>query len=389
MKKVMVVTDFFYPHWTGISKTIYYLTQAIKDQFEVTVLTVQFDKKLPSFENINGIRIIRKPYLLGLSRAKYSLSVISSFLQLANKFDTIIINSPCSNIFFVSLISKLFRKKLIICHLGDLILPRGIWNWCIEKIFNVLTFFSFCLADKLSTFTEDYALNSRLLPYFTKKTQAVFWPLPYFQELNKKFQHDSDLKKMLISLKNKHKFLIGFAGRFVEEKGFDILLKSIVELNKTRDDFHFVFAGETSISYEDTYIKNKGQIEKIKNQLTILGLLNDSQLMTFYSYLDVFILPSRSDCFALVQSEAMYAKVPVIVSNIPGARDAVKKTGFGLIFKSGDFIDLAEKILFLLGNAEKRRILSTNARKVAYERHFPKKVAEQAIQIYRNIIRRF
>ena len=78
--RLLLVTDFFYPHWTGISKSVFSLTQALQDTFYITILTVRFDKKLPQKEKIDKVAIVRSNYLFTISRSKYSLAIIGDFL---------------------------------------------------------------------------------------------------------------------------------------------------------------------------------------------------------------------------------------------------------------------------------------------------------------------
>jgi len=350
MKKVTIVSDFYPPHWTGISKSISYLAESIKKEFLTTILTVQFDKKLALIEKHKQLTIRRFPELFSLSRAKFSLSLLYSLLKNINQSDIILVNSPSIHILPVSIISKIYKKKLLIFHQGDLILPKSIFNCLIEKFFDFASVISFAFANQLATYTEDYATNSRLLKNFPKKTQAFIPPLPYFSNNQKHKQPDTNLKIKLKKLKKRKLFLIGFAGRFVEEKGFDVLLNAAIKLKQKRDDFLLVFAGETKISYENTFSKGQALINKLKNNLIFLGLLNDDELISFYQSLDLFILPSRSECFGLVQAEAVAQKTPVLVSDIPGARDLVRQTAYGLIFEKNSSAALAKEIEKILTN---------------------------------------
>lgn len=347
--KALLVSDFFYPHWTGISKSVHYLTQALQSEFAFTVLTVLHEANLLRKETIGQVKVIREPYFLKISRAKYSINLVIRFLKLVSKTDVVIVNAPCSNILPVSLISKIFGKRLVIFYQGDLNLPKGKLNWLIEKMFDFFSVTSFALADQIATYTQDYVENSRLLPLFKDKSQPVLPPLPYFKKDNKLRSKQSNINQALNKLEN-DSYLVGFAGRFVQEKGFDVLLKAAAQLVQTRNDIKFIFAGETQIDYEDYFAENSNLINQIKDDLTLLGLLNDEELAEFYQALDLFVLPSRSECFGLVQAEAMAQAVPVIVADIPGARDVVSKTNYGLIFEQNNVADLVEKISQALDN---------------------------------------
>lgn len=344
-KKILIVTDYYFPHWTGISKSIQYLTNSLRKSFDFTILTVKYNPKLQQTETIDGIKVIRENYLFPISRAKFSITLIFKFIQIAKKFDTVFINSPFTNILLISMLTKLFNKKLIIFHQGDLVLPKGIINTVLEKIFDASTYFAFSMADKVSTYNIDYAKNSRLLKFFISKFEPLMIPLPKRPrfKLNQKSKNKNF--KKLVEEKKTTRIIFGFAGRFVEEKGFDILFNAIPLVIKKHPNSLFVFAGEVNLGYENFFENNIKEYKKNKKYIKLLGLLDEKKMDNFYKNIDFIVVPSRSDCFNLVQAEAMLYKVPAISSNIPGLRYLVNKTSFGLTFKKESSFDLADKIL--------------------------------------------
>ncbi|MEA2056883.1 MAG: glycosyltransferase [Patescibacteria group bacterium] len=345
--KVLIVTDFFYPHWTGVSKSIFNATQALSAEFDFTVLTVRYKKDLSSTENLNGVKVIRTNPLFSFSRAKYSLALVFQAISLIKNNQTVVINSPCTNVLLIAILTKLFNKKLLVFHQGDLILPQGFVNRLIEKVFDFCTRLSCTLADKVSTYTNDYAQHSRVLKSFLAKLEPIIWPLPEFKKSNLTKQHilKTKVSVQMQKIKKNKVTVFGFAGRFVEEKGFDVLFKAIAQPELSQKNYHFVFAGETDVGYEQTFTKNLPRINEIKNRVTFLGLLSGDELLSFYQSIDCFILCSRSECFALVQPESMVQKKPVIAPDIPGARQVVKQTKFGWLFKSQDEKNLAKTII--------------------------------------------
>jgi glycosyltransferase involved in cell wall biosynthesis len=68
----------------------------------------------------------------------------------------------------------------------------------------------------------------------------------------------------------------------------------------------------------------------------------------FYRLCDVFVLPSRSDMFALVQVEALLCGTPLVATDIPGARVVVRETGMGVLVPPGDPQALANGIRAVL-----------------------------------------
>lgn len=344
-KKLLIFTDFFTPHWTGIAKSFGYLIRGISKNYKITVLTVKFDESLKRKEEIHRARVLREGFLFSVSRSKYSIKILLKLAIIARDFDMIIINSPSSNILPASIIAKVLGKRLLIFHQGDLILPKdSVINKIIEKVFDISTYISLVLADVISTYTQDYANASRVLRPFLHKFKPMLLPV-YLKNSKRKIKATEDLKKRGI-------YVFGFAGRFVEEKGFDILFDAIPEIVKQIQNVHFVFAGETDISYEQFFVKKKQKYDSVRKYVTLLGLLNDEGMSAFYRSIDFIIIPSRSDCFNLVQAEAMLSGVPSIVSDIPGARVLVKKTGFGLVFRKENAEDLAKKIIEAIDRKE-------------------------------------
>jgi glycosyltransferase involved in cell wall biosynthesis len=336
--RLLVVSDFFYPHWTGISKSVFSLTQALADTFAVKVLTVRFDKQLSKYEQVGKVSILRSDYFVSISRSKYSFAILWDFLRLLSQTDCVLINSPSSNVVFFSLFAKMSGKKLLIFHQGDLILPPGFGNKIIEKVFDLSCFISFSLADKVSTYTSDYAKHSRVIKPFLKKFTPML--MPVVLRAKNTTSHLDKIEK----LQKEKKIIFGFAGRFVEEKGFDILFRAIPQILEKVPTVHFVIAGQ-EMSYEDFFGKNKTLFEQVKNHVTFLGLLDDQGLKSFYQEIDAILVPSRSDCFNLVQAEAMLCQTPAIVSDIPGLRYLVKESGFGLTFRTESPDALAEAII--------------------------------------------
>jgi glycosyltransferase involved in cell wall biosynthesis len=144
--------------------------------------------------------------------------------------------------------------------------------------------------------------------------------------------------------------LIGFAGRFVEEKGFDYLLKAVPYVLEAYPDARFVYAGEPPV-YENFHKRCTRLIDGYRSHVVFLGLIRDRErLASFYRMCDVFVLPSRSDCFPSTQIEAMLCGTPVVCTDIPGAREAVKVTGAGIIVPARDEEGLGEGIIRMLNN---------------------------------------
>lgn len=348
-KNILMLSEYFHPHWTGLAKAFLNLARTLADEgHEVTVLTTRFSPSLKAEEQVFNIRVIRSRCLFYVSRTHYSVHILLDFLRLARTADVVIINSPFSNILFAALIARCFMKKLVIVHQGDLLLARHagsrLKHFFIERIFDLLTLPACALSDVLVTYTEDYAKHSRVLRHFPGKFQAVIPPIEVCSAAPA-----PEFAATLANIKEGAP-LIGFAGRFVEEKGFDILLRAIPQISERYPSARFVFAGETDIFYEKFFDFNKKLLDALGDKVVLLGLLNPPELFHFFRSLDVFVLCSRSDCFALTQAEAAVCGVPLVVSNIPGARALVTATGCGELVQPEAPGALAQGVVKVLEN---------------------------------------
>src|SRR5258707_12814535 len=150
--------------------------------------------------------------------------------------------------------------------------------------------------------------------------------------------------------------VIGFSGRFVQEKRPDLLIKALDVINTKYPNARIVFAGQYDIPYEHTWQEQQALVKHYKDQLIFLGLLTDDQDMAdFYAAIDVLVLPSDTECFALVQVEAMLCGTPVVMTDIPGGRVPVRETGIGKLARKGDFESIGAALIDVLNQPEKYR----------------------------------
>ena len=85
--------------------------------------------------------------------------------------------------------------------------------------------------------------------------------------------------------------------------------------------------------------------------VTFIPFLQKEEIKEIYKEHDIFILPTREDCFGLVINEAMAASMPIIAScYADGAYDLVKEGESGFIINPYDAQELADVIEKLLDN---------------------------------------
>jgi len=154
------------------------------------------------------------------------------------------------------------------------------------------------------------------------------------------------------------KFHIVQVGRFnIAVKGQDVPVNALAKLKgKASKEIVLDFIGDNSGKDGDVI---KGLVEKldISYSVNFLGLQSQEYIAEHLCEYDLYIQPSRKEGFGLTVAEAMAAKVPVLVSDVPGPMDVISNGKYGFYFKSENVDDCADKILSIVnGECDLSRI---------------------------------
>ena len=138
-----------------------------------------------------------------------------------------------------------------------------------------------------------------------------------------------------------------FIGSLIERKGIDLLLKAL-SLVKKDYTLTIVGDGEEKSRLVD-YVEQNGMKELVE----FVPFKQKEELREIYNTHDIFVLPTREDCFGLVINEAMAASMPVISScYADGAYDLVIDGENGYIVNPYDSVKFANTIEKLIANDE-------------------------------------
>ncbi len=145
-------------------------------------------------------------------------------------------------------------------------------------------------------------------------------------------------------------------GRYVYQKGFDLLIYAWAKVTKKHPDWTLKICGEGDRNEYETLIK-KLDIEKF---CILEGPANNISEKYYES--SIFVLSSRFEGFGLVLAEAMSCGTPCVSFDCPsGPSEIITDNVDGLIAKSGNINDLAEKISMMIENKEMRNKMGEQA----------------------------
>ena len=339
--RILTVLTYYAPHWTGLTTHAVRVAEGLADRgHQVTVLTTRHADWLPAVEIVRDVRIIRLPPVARFSRGMIVPTLPLAALRLIREHDVVQIHTPLPEALVVAGLCRFMSRPLVMTHHGDVVMPAGPVNWLIQEIGRWLLRGAGELATAVTTYSGDYAASSRLLRPLRSKLTSILPPVDVPRP------DPARVAAWRTDLGLADRVLLGFAGRWVEEKGFDCLLAAMPLVRARIPQAHLVFAGETDVVYEDFFARCGPLLRAEQPHVTLLGLLREPQAMAnFYAMCDLFVLPSRTDMLAMVQVEAMLCGTPVVATNIPGARVAVQVTGAGRLAPPDDPHGLAEAIV--------------------------------------------
>lgn len=118
-------------------------------------------------------------------------------------------------------------------------------------------------------------------------------------------------------------FLFGFFGRFMPQKGFDLLIEAANVLRRREIGWPFAIVAVGSGDYVGEY---RSQIAKMGLEDFFYFLPFQPQVQNLYQQVDCMVMPSRWEASGLLAMEALCMGTPLITSDCIGLRETVADT---------------------------------------------------------------
>jgi len=173
--------------------------------------------------------------------------------------------------------------------------------------------------------------------------------------------------------------LVGFVGRFVPEKGGEILLRAARMVLREHPQTRFALVGDgpSRAEWEQLAVELG-----IRRQVLFTGVRQD--MPGVYASLDLFVLPSVCEAMPMCLLEAMAAGKAVIASRV-GAVPKLIDEHTGVLLNPGNTEALAGAIRALLRNPEQRSRFGQNASERVRQRFSSEAMAAQYRSLYREV----
>lgn len=329
--------------WAGGGE-IYIFEQAKrwkKMGHEVTVFCGEdIEKKLPSFEIINGIRIYRK----GSRYSVYFWAIIYYFTHFKSKVD-VVIDVVNGIPFFTPLFCRI-PKICFIYHVHgeqffyELPFPINYVGYLIEKFIFPLIYVDMPIISISQTTKREL----EGIGFNGKKISIVYSGIgeqnPQ-KTLKAKFSNPTIL----------------YLGRIKRYKRVDLLVKIFPKIIKKVPNARLIIAGWGT---EASIIANMVMKSALRRKISLMGPVNEEEKKSLLSKAWIFVNPSIGEGWSIAVIEANSYGTPAISFKVPGLIESIKDGKTGLLAK--DEKDLIEKICLLLADQDLREELAKNAK---------------------------
>ncbi len=304
-----------------------------------------------------GIRFLRK------FSERLSFAVTSLPYLIKENYDIIHIHKPF-DLPLAYLLKHLKGTKIVMSSHGSDFFPG-------DKYFAVAVD-RFTSVSKNNSQGLKERFNAQVKVIYNGVDLAIFRPLPQGKEL-----------RNTLGLSGQDRIVMA-GGRIIESKGFQYLIYAVEKLKKEWP-VKLVIMGEGRFKRPLEYLRKKLRLEK---EVIFTGYVKNSDLPRYYSFADVFVIPSvgPDDAFPITLIEAMACGKAVVGSIIGGIPEAIQDgiNGFLVPVKDGNVI--AEKLALLFSDTNLCRKMGEESYKRTREYFDWDKIADAYISVYKEIL---
>lgn len=187
-------------------------------------------------------------------------------------------------------------------------------------------------------------------------------------------------------------FVVGFVGRFVEEKGLLTLTKSLAGLQEKKWKWLLLGRGELQAKLLET-----ATALGIKERLIFVESVPHNHVQKYINLMNTLVLPSETtykfktltsvgwkEQFGHVLIEAMACKVPVIGSESGEIPHVIGDAG--LVFPEGNIEELRNRLMQLMEQKELAESLGQKGYEKAMSQYTNKALARQLLSFYQELV---
>jgi glycosyltransferase involved in cell wall biosynthesis len=153
------------------------------------------------------------------------------------------------------------------------------------------------------------------------------------------------------------RWLIGAAGRFSPEKGYDQFVAAAALVRKTHPEAGFILFGKGPLQAD---IERAIAANGLEGHFLLGGFRTD--LASLWPGFDAAVLPSYSEGLPVMALEALAAGVPIVATAVGGTPEAVRDGVDGFLVPTRDPAAIADRLRRLLDDDAQRQTMGQQGR---------------------------
>jgi len=361
--KIAIIVNFFPPKWiAGTEIATYHLAEHLAGRGNEVHIITSLDDDLSEESSEKGFLIHRLPVVR--IRTLGMIFFWAAIYRTIKKIDPDLVHAQSLIFAIPACISKKMLK-----------IPYVVWgqgsdvylhNWFMKLVSKTIII----NADSVIALTKD--MKRVLQEIYSRDIEVVPNGIDIEECQNRPHEHES------VSPEKK----IIFVGRLNPVKGVPSLLRAMKIVCEVLPDAKLIIVGDGE---EREDLESLADSLGIRDRVDFVGRVPHERIPDYLCKADIFVLPSVSEGFGIVILEAMACGLPIVATRVGGVPDIIEEGVNGFLVESGDFPEMANKILFLLDNPAVTGQISKNNR-IKVQGYAWKNVVDRLERIYQEIL---
>lgn len=332
------------------------------------------DKDIIKFEimdnkifNLIGLRKSKSKLFISdlVNHLFMQIEICRNIVNLRNKVDIWVFFLDSHALILPVIVTKLIKKKMIFALAASLSNSANARGDFTTHLFAFFERFTIRLADRILLYSNNLIYEWNFEEYVNKIV------------LYQKHMIDLNIFKRTIQLSDRNK-LIGYIGRFSEEKGIIAFVEAISTILEIDGEILFLIAG-------GGHLRNK-ILELItnynlSNNVQLIEWIPHDKLPYYLNYIKLIVIPSRSEGLPNIMLEAMACGTPVLATPVGAIPDIIKDGETGFLMDSNSPECIAANVIRALEHPDLEEV--AQRARVLVEREF---TFEKAVERWRKVL---
>lgn len=177
--------------------------------------------------------------------------------------------------------------------------------------------------------------------------------------------------------------VIGMIGRLVESKRHLMMLDAFQEIAEAFSGAYLLLVGDGGDYREEVL----GAVECHPNRGRIIWVGYQEDTLPFYQAMDLLAMPSDAEGMSNALLEAMACGVPAVANSLCGAGEVIKNEENGILGRIDCSTDVANIIMSLLRDSQKRGKLGKMARETAEKSFSIESMVQRYSSLYSDVVK--